>query len=356
MVNKPLNVTYEEDGPQILERDMSRAVWQRTIGAVVMQELTEDALSSAPGLDYLTAGNLDYEIEAECRIPVDVSALWASAYAVSHLAVRSAFKPIFKRVEQLEVDVLPDKYSHDLSAYTYWKNNQDLMLEAQQTVTHFPVSLARSVCLHANNELYGRTSSISVDDRFSPRSLDQIADLLDSPDIISMYDQSLFAANGFWKGFSTSTRGIEVGAIKFAPYKFIEDRVAFSELTLRDMRSSVKDANNARPVMKQKYSPTSSSGCPARFTNVSASLGTTDAHLVELAEAFGKTSEELLAPREFSPARLGLQFVARSLREASPIADKFLKRREDEITARNQYNGRNQLISRSRMDDLLYKP
>ncbi len=303
-------MSESEQQPVQIDRDMSRANWQRGIGAVVFRELTEEAFLTEPVVDHL-----DYALfrqEARSRDPrwTGIKPLWKTAYIVSHIAVRTAMQDVHKRAASLVDDQNAPLFrvGLDIGRYAYWDSASTVLEEVGDTVAHFPISLARSISTHAPTKGGSK--------RFTPESLHDVADLLESPDVELIFNQALLAANGFWGTYSTSAGSSILIA---PPFCFNGDQVSFSDLALRKMRDSLKVANTT-----SNASETSSSGCPARHTRVNPQYIPDQSRLAELSLAFGKTPEELLAPHEQNVAQTGLRFVISALRAGNDAAEKYL--------------------------------
>lgn len=304
-----------EQRPVQIDRDMSRANWQRGIGAVVCRELTEEAFSAEPAIDHLSYGSLGNEVRHSGLGHIEP--LWATAYTVSNIAVRTAMIVVRRRaVSMIDNQGAPlFRVGLDIRQYAFWSSANSVFEEVGDTVAHFPISLARTISEHAAT--YARTQDGF--ERFMPRSLNDVADLLESPDVQLMFNQALLPANGFWGTFSTRAEGLDRSRLTAYPYAFTEGQVTFSDAALQQMRESIKAANTTSNV-----SETSSSGCPARHTRVNPQYIPDQSRLTELSQALGKTPEELLAPRERNVAQTGLQFVISALRAGNRAAEKYL--------------------------------
>lgn len=301
---------------------MSRATWQRGIGAVVFRELTEDAFLAGPNKDRLNLELLQQEMKAK-RIEDstgDVGPLWTPAYTISHVAIRGVMHDARKRAVTLidDRDAPLARFAKDLDKYIFWNSADTALEEAGDTIAHFPISLARTISTYATSH----SPALDGVERFIPKRLNDIADLLERPDVQIMFDQALLPANGFWADFSTNVANFRrTNLAGVTPYSFIDGKVAFSDQALQLMRRSVRVANGSPDLGE-----TSSSGCPARHAKINPRHITDMEYLKELSVVFGKTPEELLAPREQNVAQVGLRCVIAALRAGDKVVRQYQDR------------------------------
>lgn len=304
------------------DRDMSRANWRRGIGAVVFRELTEEAFLAGPNSDRLDLELLQQEMKAK-RIDVatgDLGPLWISAYTVSDVAIRGVMHGVRKRAVSLidDRDAPLGRFAKDLNKYVFWNSANTALEEAGATMAHFPISLVRTISTFAASH----SPALDGVERFMPKRLNDVADLLESPDVQTMFDQALLPANGFWADFSTNVVNFRrTNLASVTPYSFTDGKVAFSDQALHLMRRSIRVANRSPDLGE-----TSSSGCPARHAKINPRHITDMEYLRELSVVFGKTPEELLAPREQNVAQAGLRCVIAALRAGDQVVRQYQDR------------------------------
>lgn len=299
-----------EVGRPKCERDLSRANWQRGAGAIAMRELTEGAFDDLPA--FTTEASEEIWQQAYDRIYLlrheGLSLLWSGAYKTSQFIVDSCFNNIF---ENLEIALSRDVNAHlktSFGEYTYEDQPKATMTESKDTLTHSPITLARSICAHA------RVDDKSDSDRFRPQTLNDIAALLESSDFKAMVDDAMFTANGFWKGFSTSINSLATTGMMMKTYDFDGGEVRFTNHASKQLKKVMR-ANNKTGNNYYGYGK-STSGCPAQHERPSEpSISTQEIDSLNI--IFNKPTEELLAKHDSSVAQEGLSYLARGLRANS---------------------------------------
>ncbi len=310
-----MSEVFEQYSPSD-DRDLSRAHWQRTVGAVVMNQACKN-LFSVNSIEFSedmvsSVSSQAAKYAADCRIPL----LWAEASVLSEQYI--AFK--------LPQDILepephyPVALYDQLEKYTYEGRLSEVIREGLQAQAYFPVNLARKIDTYAR---HAKFPSLYID------SLADLANLVERPDFRTMTDQALLTRNGIWQSFTATTNPSQT---ENAPSLFTRDlitiddqeHIAFRPFVLRSLRQSLSQVNavGVRPEKGTILSTVSSSGCPAghsrpRFTD---SPSDTD-KLMVLREFYNVTDQELLADQPETIVQRGLTYYASVLR----AADKALR-------------------------------
>lgn len=289
------------------ERDLSRATWQRSIGAVVMRELTEQAFQEIPELT-----EVQLEI-CESNAHPKSSAMglsWARAYYLAEPLLRARTDHIYR-----ETETAPYWLRQQFWKYTFAKDINNVMTEGMSTMAAFPLSLARSITETVEDTLVSDTKKSGLE----ANSLEDIATMLRQPYLRNMIETSLLTSNGFWKGFSTEKKAALPEALhEMNIYIFHDDgTVSFNSEAVSAMREAIRFVNtdgfsHPHPVMEQ-----SSSGCPARHLRPSFNSAQDMVYLEMLSEYFEKTPEQLTEKREQNVVQMGLDFVAAGLEQYS---------------------------------------
>ena len=301
----------QSDAP---ERDLSRAIWQRGVGAVIMRELTDGAFDELPDF---TLENTQYIWDESLNklrtySHEGLTLLWSGAYQTSKFVMDHSFDMVYRTLSEVASRDVDAILRSGFNKFTYAGNPRAGITESKETMTYFPVTLARSICAHA------RTQDSSESDRFKPQTLDEIADLLESPDFTAMVDASMFTANGFWRGFSTGVNSLATAGFVNMPYEFINGEVTFSDSSSLLLKKQVKD-NNHTGVNGNGYG-NSTSGCPAQhLTPSEASITIHDGD--SLRYMFDKTQEELFSVHEQSVTQTGLTYLVQGLKANSADFD-----------------------------------
>jgi hypothetical protein len=279
-----------------VERDLSRAHWQRTVGTVVMHEFLEEAFSQPreiPGALLMTC-----ERRAQSLVNTDdIDLVWGRAYAVSlHLIdgnIQYAVLPTSRAPETLREQFIK---------YTFKKVADDVIEEGALTQARFPITLARSIVNEAKSK---GIEGYKID------TLKDVAEMLDEPYFRDMVETALLTSNGFWSGFATQTFIQRPTILKsIDPFTFHQDgRVEFSPAATDAMRSKIKEVNRQGDQKNAMVETQSSSGCPARHLRTSFKTTEDIDNLNMLSSYFGKTPEELTQARDKNVVQKGLDLV-----------------------------------------------
>lgn len=177
-------------------RDLSRAQWQRGAGAIIMRELTEGAFDEVPSLNPEDINAIWDNAHEDTKLysHEGLSLLWSAAYNTSDFVVSKAFAELPLFLNDAKAEELSDSIGSDFEKYVWASHPPNAMTEAKRTMAHFPVSLARSICNHA------QYSIDPLSGLYQPQSLAEIALMLERTDFRLMINQAMFAANGFWRG------------------------------------------------------------------------------------------------------------------------------------------------------------
>lgn len=318
---------------------LERASWQRSVGAVLMRELFSDALSAGYEL-------ADEQHETVRSLAVsnwedtykNIPLMWSFAYSYVEEVLQDLKYTkitIHPGIKVPENSVLKDELRR--FTYSHW-GVKDSVDEAIRSMAAFPLSLARSVCHHVGEDA-------TNDGRFHPRSLRNIADLLDSEDFRLMIEHSLVASNGTWRGFSTeraadlSTTALLSG---YDAYTVAHGDVAYTEKAIHRLREQMKLNNrSSRPDDERQFENRTSSGCPARHLRPQFLDGMFNEAVPELEQLFGKDIEELTEFRPMSIVMMGLNLTIDILRQASDAAADAIEEEIQDVVARQKAAGVN---------------
>lgn len=303
-----------------------RAAWQRSVGAVLMRELTAGAFDTSPieSIDLERIWNYASSSYKHTYSHEGLNVFWATAQYTSEMMIDTAFTEVDNNIADLRERDTSGFIENELMKNTYYGEIDSVIREAKASAGNFPISLARSICKRA------RQNKIDSD-RYTLRSFDDLASLLDSPDVRLMVDQSLVAANGFWRGFSTGVNSLATTGFLMSPYEFADEKVMYTQSAIKTLRTSVKQVNN-RTTSYTGFSAVrgSSSGCPAR--HLWPTFNEEDAPKIEaLGTLFGKSAEEVLVPHPDSVVQAGLTYMVGGLRAINGTHQKWMQKYEERL-------------------------
>lgn len=312
---------------------LERATWQRSVGAVLMRELFTEPFTQPYKLSdeqHEIVESLANQLHRD--VDMGVPLLWAYAYTYIH--------EVLEDLRYIKININPGadipestNIAKELGFYTYakWGLN-DTIAEAMKSMGHFPLSLARSICLYAEESEVAST-------RYTPRSLHEIATILDSADFRLMIDQSLVSINGAWRGFSTSpladlSTSVLMG--RFDSYDITDNAMAYSSTALKRLREGMCTNNGSSKSDRERFMliNMTSSGCPARHLQPRFTEGMFDESIPELEDLFDTDIEELTEYRPESVVQLGISLSVEVLRQASARADEAIERQKRKMQSR----------------------
>lgn len=309
----------EFEGPeQRPQRDLSRANWQRGAGAIIMRELTDGIYDE---IHTFTADNIEDIWKASIEDlhqynHEGLSLLWSLAYNTSDFVFINTFTEVDNKLPEIVDRDVENKLKTDFETHTYATTPEGTMREARNTSIHFPISLARSICAHAYY------SDKPRQELYKPQTLADIASMIDRPDFRLMVDQAMFAANGFWKGFSTNVNSLATTGFNSEVYNFKDDEFSFSDSSIALLRRTIK-LNNLPKSKRFSHFGSSSSGCPAQHLKPSQSALEAD-DLEWLSKLFDKSPSELVDERKQSVAQEGISYLVKNLKSVSRVFEKKL--------------------------------
>ncbi len=308
-----MSEVFEQYSPPS-DRDLSRAHWQRSVGAVVMDQSCKDLFTtesielSNEMIGTITAQSTKFA--KDCHLPQ----LWAEASVLSEQYVAFKQPQNFREPEPHYPVVLYDQ----LERYTYEGRLSEVIREGLQAQTYFPVNLARKIDTYAR---HAKISSLYIE------SLADLANLVERPDFRTMVDQALLTRNGVWQSFTATMNPSQT---ERSPSLFTQELIAiddhehitFRPFVLRSLRKSLSQVNSVG-VRSEKgtiLSTVSSSGCPAGHSRPRFSRSPADEdNLIVLREFYDTTDQELLADQPETIVQRGLTYYASVLRAADKV-------------------------------------
>lgn len=288
-------------------RDMSRAHWQRSVGHVLMSELTERFFD-----DYLQ--------------PVTEEVIEASERTVARWNRESPCDPVWARAhavsrELFQVhpgsDLIPDNKDLEAQAGRYTHNLyiEASLSEGLETQTFFPLNLASQV---------SRVAAKQGIEGFETGSLTEIATVLLRPDFQEVTKDSAFTKNGVWGPFAT-TQLSDYWPLNSDPNQditFISGKVAYSSELNRYLKRRMSNVNQEGVSFRANVTFLTSSGCPVRHDRAHFTDSAEDRRNLQiLSKYFNKTVNELLAPRAENIIVRGLNVQAGILEQAAAYYD-----------------------------------
>jgi hypothetical protein len=288
------------------ERDMSRAEWQRGIGAIVFARAVDQILSAEPELPAMQDIEAAVEKrEAQTGIPI----FWLRAH-------RTLSTILTERIEQQEDELLPRSAEQGIKLHTHFGRHgdpRDTLYEGFNAQIHFPLNIAQIIAMTARRwQIPG----------YELRTYKDLSAFLVRPDFIAMMNQALVASNGAWQRLS-SEEGVETHTFdRSEPVDgmsgnvlddlvFSDNTVAFGSLTLARLRERMRYVNQKGSSTHPAVLERTSSGCPARHQKPSFAYTTADWQALHaLAGDYGVPVHDLLVARERNPVEDGLHFMA----------------------------------------------
>lgn len=293
------------------QRDMSRADWQRELGAVIFR-ITGDQLFAAGPIRTPDMTSVDlWARRTEEEKGVD--AFWYRA----HSAVLSALLPrAFTAAE-----AMPSEIDDSIKSHTFRGIVPRVVSEAVDAQVHFPLNLAQLVSV---------TASRRGIDGFTVDSYSDVADLIDRTDVQTIINQALLTRNGMWEDLSSQS-GISrdfLDPLDHSPasyeariieksLRFQQGSVCINEELQQTLLTELRKVNaNGSSDPSEDTSRLTTSGCPARHHRIHhATVKRWPLELNALAAASNTPISELTATRETSVVEDGLRFMADYLRD-----------------------------------------
>lgn len=296
--------------PRQVERDLSRAHWQRTIAPVVIRELIGDSFDRPPELSEAILEGC--ERRALSTVGTDsIGLVWARAYAVSYQILDGSIQ-----YNELMKSQTPQQLIAQFDKFTFAKNINDVIEEGTRTQARFPISLAKSVSDDASSRgIKG----------FGMQNLNDVAAMIHQPYFREMVDTALITSNGFWRGFSTQEISSLPGELNGDyVYDFHNDgTVEFSPKAVTAIHSKIQEVNQYSDGNSDMVEQQSSSGCPARHSHTSFNTESDKVNLEMLSKYFGKASDELTQVHEQSVVQKGLDLMVTGLEKYSGWFDQM---------------------------------
>lgn len=290
------------------ERDMSRAEWQRSIGAVVFTQAMDHLLAEGP-------------IELPDMHDVNVTSThWEtvgyapSFWTAAHLTVAGILE---NRLKTGEYQPSPDARQgiHD---YTYYRTPLLVIQEGIKAQVGFPLNMAQLISQEA---AYRGVTGYEIGGHA------QLATFLRREDFRSMIHTALLARNGAWEHISVNA-GLPADIHDAADHRpitsvaqhvargiqFTDGKVDFTEAHRRELLQELQIANAHGNSLRGVHATRTSSGCPVRHLRPQFTPGDeSQATLGRLAEYYDLTVEELTTPRRQTVVEDGLDFMAELL-------------------------------------------
>jgi hypothetical protein len=258
------------------ERDLSRAVWQRSIGMVVLSHMC-DVL-----LDDLTEERIANIVDNQPRSSsifsaTGLTALWQTAYGLAR-DTHQVPRELHKANKRLYKSKLPSIIEKSFESHTYYKDSFRTFNEGLNAQAFFPLNIASFIEEEA--ELQGV-------DGYALNNLNDISNLLRNPSLRDVLAHGAFTANGVWRIVSTdpyhASRGRNpVHNISFHKFPgrgswftFPDGNVTMHPQLVAALRLPVALNNAAARPIGHVGPPASldnrpSSGCPVNHTAPSA--------------------------------------------------------------------------------------
>ena len=288
-------------------RDLSRAEWQRSVGAVIFTQAADEVfageMSDMPDLNTTVA----WAKRNQYMTGVD------SFWYLAHDVVYSIFaKRLTERRPHVPTIAEPDvmEFTHFGSAFN---SVTEVMDEALRTQAAFPLNTAQLISLKAAEQGIAG---------YEVTTYAQMAQMLRRSDFRDIVATSLLTSNGVWQNVSLD-KGISDGAVTEESgadmiknfYEALEftadDTVVMGEPMQQRLYAALKEVNKAGLSRTGFMANRASSGCPARhlrphFTDSEADTLKLDA----LSRAYGKESAELQSQRHQSVVEDGLDLTS----------------------------------------------
>jgi hypothetical protein len=294
-------------------RDLSRAHWQRSVGAVVFRELGDVQFTAPPLPDSEIAPLVQAAAQKSADLGDDPQ--WTTAQSILyHTLLRHS----------LPAGVLSSgtAIGDGLARHTFYRTPHRIMMEAIEAQVYYPLNLAHLVCHRA---------AVQGVAGYQVKRYGDIAGLLRRSDLRQMIDQSALTRNGVLQHMTSGGVPPENMASRQPFSEFESAGVLFDAAgsvtfhqDIRDFFLAALRHNNARGLSGEyQVDVQSSSGCPARHKqpHFTGSHEDTSA-LAALSQTFGKPESELIAVRPQSAIESGLDWMAGMLEhlDTRPVA------------------------------------
>ncbi|MFZ1483602.1 MAG: hypothetical protein WAS36_01155 [Candidatus Saccharimonadales bacterium] len=318
---------------QLQQRLLPRAVWQRTVGAVLMNEILGAAFDG-PVL-------VSAEPEASIRVKEDnlaatagyLGEFWRYAYATNEYVVGQAVNDALNESELAkEISKGNNPITSSLKRFTFNGGINAIMQEAGQTAARFPLNLVRSIGIEMEK-------APGVSHRYQVQSYNQLAELITADDFRATVDDALVTNNEYWGASSVAYSDFAASDLREVQrmFEFESHGLRFSQEAIMRLHSGVR--SNNRHVLSESdpnYEPShfsrkSTSGCPARHTSVNLRDAVYMDELMWIARVQGKTVDELGSLGIRNLVQRGLTYSANALHEVEsvfmPELDAIIQRR-----------------------------
>ena len=292
------------------ERDMARAEWQRSVGAVIFGEVADRIFADGP----ITTPDMALieRLSDNRGNAYGVDPFWHQAHAVIGDIMEARAKGQAESIANLALDGV-HRYTHFGSMH---RSPQEVVTEAVRAQTSFPLNMV---------QLIGMESRRRGLPWYRVQTYDELGATLRRPDFAHLIGETLLTRNAVWERLSLD-RGVETQVWDKEKVSPIHDRtrhvmhelefdeegnVALGGPTRKFLREELKRVNQQGISENRGMADRTSSGCPARHLRPQFSTSPPSQFTVhKLAEAYGKTPEELLRTRETSVVEDGLRFMA----------------------------------------------
>ncbi len=314
-------------------RTLPRAEWQRTVGAVLMNEILGTAFDVPVRISAETKASIrvkEYNLGATAGYLGD---FWRYAYATNEYVLGQAVEAALYESQLVkELRKRNNPLSTSLRRFTFEGGIDAIMREAGHTSARFPLNLVRSMAIEQE-----RAAGTSW--RYQIQSYSQLAELISADDFRSTVDDSLMTHNEFWGASSVAYTDLSASGLETIAQRFnlSGDGVGFSRAAIEKLHYGVR--RNNRHVLSESdpyYEPShfsrkSTSGCPARHTSVNLRDDAYEDELRWIARVQGKAVEELGTFGVTNLVQRGLTYSATALHGVDsffmPELDAIVQRR-----------------------------